>query len=123
MTQRAKFATIELHLRRADVAELADAHGSGPCSRKGVEVQVLSSAPMLDITDGQLFVLGLSIVIPSSMLLYSNGRDADVKETLRAEIAVGFERLINRMDENYRELVNRIQRLEGKVGVEYPARR
>jgi hypothetical protein len=29
----------------ADVAELADAHGSGPCSRKGVEVQVLSSAP------------------------------------------------------------------------------
>ena len=31
---------------RADVAELADAHGSGPCSRKGVEVQVLSSAPV-----------------------------------------------------------------------------
>jgi hypothetical protein len=32
-------------IKRADVAELADAHGSGPCSRKGVEVQVLSSAP------------------------------------------------------------------------------
>src|SRR5579862_2869151 len=30
--------------RRADVAELVDAHGSGPCARKGVEVQVLSSA-------------------------------------------------------------------------------
>ena len=30
---------------RAEVAELADAHGSGPCTRKGVEVQVLSSAP------------------------------------------------------------------------------
>jgi hypothetical protein len=30
------------------VAELADAHGSGPCSRKGVEVQVLSSAPSLE---------------------------------------------------------------------------
>jgi hypothetical protein len=29
----------------ADVAELADALGSGPSSRKGVEVQVLSSAP------------------------------------------------------------------------------
>ena len=28
----------------ADVAELVDAHGSGPCARKGVEVQVLSSA-------------------------------------------------------------------------------
>ncbi len=29
----------------ADVAELADAHDSGSCTRKGVEVQVLSSAP------------------------------------------------------------------------------
>src|SRR6185437_8511722 len=28
------------------MAELADAHGSGPCSRKGVEVQVLLSAPL-----------------------------------------------------------------------------
>jgi hypothetical protein len=27
------------------VAELVDAHGSGPCGRKPVEVQVLSSAP------------------------------------------------------------------------------
>ena len=33
-----------LESRRADVAELVDAHGSGPCARKGVEVQVLSSA-------------------------------------------------------------------------------
>ena len=29
---------------RADVAELVDAHGSGPCALRGVEVQVLSSA-------------------------------------------------------------------------------
>ena len=35
---------LELRLLRADVAELVDAHGSGPCARKGVEVQVLSSA-------------------------------------------------------------------------------
>ena len=34
-------ATLSL---RADVAELVDAHGSGPCGRKPVEVQVLSSA-------------------------------------------------------------------------------
>src|SRR5947209_394570 len=34
-------------LHRADVAELADALGSGLSSRKGVEVQVLSSAPTL----------------------------------------------------------------------------
>src|SRR5581483_134591 len=30
---------------RAEVAELADAHGSGPCARKGVGVRVPSSAP------------------------------------------------------------------------------
>ena len=35
--------------RRADVAELADAHDSGSCTRKGVEVQVLSSAPNASI--------------------------------------------------------------------------
>jgi hypothetical protein len=30
----------------AEVAELADAHGSGPCTRKGVGVRVPSSAPI-----------------------------------------------------------------------------
>ncbi|CRI68020.1 hypothetical protein THIOKS190125 [Thiocapsa sp. KS1] len=30
----------------AEVAELVDAHGSGPCGRKLVEVRVLSSAPI-----------------------------------------------------------------------------
>jgi hypothetical protein len=33
-------------LYRAGVAELADAHGSGPCTRKGVGVRVPSSAPI-----------------------------------------------------------------------------
>ena len=31
----------------AEVAELADAHGSGPCTRKGVGVRVPSSAPSI----------------------------------------------------------------------------
>jgi hypothetical protein len=33
---------VKMH---AVVAESADAHGSGPCPREGVEVQVLSTAP------------------------------------------------------------------------------
>src|SRR5205807_7291239 len=36
-----------LHSLHAEVAELADAHGSGPCTRKGVGVRVPSSAPIL----------------------------------------------------------------------------
>src|SRR6185312_2574357 len=31
----------------AEVAELPDAHGSGPCTRKGVGVRVPSSAPLI----------------------------------------------------------------------------
>src|SRR5215475_10480230 len=33
----------------AGVAELVDAHGSGPCTRKGVGVRVPSSAPLLSV--------------------------------------------------------------------------
>src|SRR5574338_678295 len=35
---------------KAEVAELADAHGSGPCTRKGVGVRVPSSAPEFLVT-------------------------------------------------------------------------
>ena len=34
-------------LEYAEVAELVDAHDSGSCARKGVEVRVFSSAPVL----------------------------------------------------------------------------
>ena len=40
----------------ADMAELADAHGSGPCDRKVMEVQVLLSAPNHSKTNH--FVIG-----------------------------------------------------------------
>ena len=40
------------HPDRAEVAELAYAHGSGPCGRKPVRVQVPASAPtLLDCSD------------------------------------------------------------------------
>ena len=35
----------KLFSRYAVMAELADAHGSGPCARKGMEVRVLLAAP------------------------------------------------------------------------------
>ena len=55
LTQQAAFARLEIAAElaeslfrvRAEVAELADAHGSGPCTRKGVGVRVPSSAPIL----------------------------------------------------------------------------
>ena len=39
------FVRVSDIIEKAGVAELADAHASEACSRKGVEVQVLSSAP------------------------------------------------------------------------------
>jgi hypothetical protein len=39
------------------------------------------------MTDPQMMTLALAIVIPLSMLIYSNSRITEAKETLRAEIA------------------------------------
>tara|TARA_B100000686_G_scaffold122212_1_gene129441 strand:+ start:798 stop:938 length:141 start_codon:yes stop_codon:yes gene_type:complete len=37
-------------LEYAEVAELVDAHDSGSCASNGVEVRVLSSAPIISAT-------------------------------------------------------------------------
>jgi hypothetical protein len=49
--------------------------------------------------------MGIAVIFPLSMLLYSNSRITDVrssindaKETLRAEMALGFNRLENKID-------------------------
>ena len=38
------------------------------------------------MTDIQLLTLAMAVVVPLSLLLYSNSRITDAKETLRAEI-------------------------------------
>jgi len=50
------------------------------------------------VTDQQLLTLGIAVVFPLSMLIYSNSRITEAKETLRAEMALGFERLSNKID-------------------------
>jgi len=37
--------------------------------------------------------LAIAFIVPLSMLLYSNSRITEAKETLRAEIAAGFSRM------------------------------
>jgi hypothetical protein len=39
------------------------------------------------VNDIQLLTLALAVIVPLSLLLYSNGRITEAKETLRAEIA------------------------------------
>lgn len=50
------------------------------------------------MSDSQLMTLCLSIAPPIALLIYSNSRIMDAKETLRAEMALGFERLPNKID-------------------------
>jgi len=38
------------------------------------------------MTDAQMMTLALAVIIPLSMLIYSNSRITEAKETLRAEI-------------------------------------
>jgi hypothetical protein len=40
-----------------------------------------------------MMTLALAIIIPLSMLIYSNSRITEAKETLRAEMAAGFARM------------------------------
>jgi septal ring factor EnvC (AmiA/AmiB activator) len=38
------------------------------------------------VTDAQVLTLAIAVIVPLSMLIYSNSRISDAKETLRAEI-------------------------------------
>jgi hypothetical protein len=40
------------------------------------------------LTDAQMMTMALAIIIPLSMLIYSNSRITEAKETLRAEMAL-----------------------------------
>lgn len=64
---------------RAEVAELADAHGSGPCTRKGVGVRVPSSAPILLKSLAQNDSTGLlrSAGVSRCSLVYTKNRPAN----------------------------------------------
>jgi len=50
------------------------------------------------MNDQQILTIAIAIVFPLSMLIYSNSRISEAKETLRAEMALGFERLSNKID-------------------------
>jgi|HubBroStandDraft_4_1064222.scaffolds.fasta_scaffold1593575_1 hypothetical protein len=67
------------------------------------------------MTDAQLLTLAISIVLPLSMLLYSNSRITDTKETLRAEIGETRPTLRAEMAAGFARIENAISRLETKL--------
>jgi hypothetical protein len=76
------------------------------------------------MTDAQLLTLAIAIVVPLSLLLYSNSRITDTKDTLRAEIGESkyalraeMEILRSETAAGFARIERAIERLETKVVV------
>jgi len=76
------------------------------------------------VTDAQLLTLAIAIVVPLSLLLYSNSRITDAKEPLRAEIGETKQTLRAEMESlrsetaaGFGRIERAIERLETKLVV------
>jgi hypothetical protein len=67
------------------------------------------------MTDTQLLTLALAIIIPLSLLLYSNTRITEAKETLRAEIKLGATELHAEIEALRAEIKAGFERLETRL--------
>jgi hypothetical protein len=69
------------------------------------------------ITDAQILTLAMAVVIPLSLLIYSNSRITDAKETLRSEIGETKQTLRAEMAAGFASIEHAIERLEHKLAV------
>jgi hypothetical protein len=69
------------------------------------------------MTDAQMMTLALAIIIPLSMLLYSNSRITEAKETLRAEIAAARETLRSEIAAGFSRVSSDIQSLKADLKI------
>ena len=67
------------------------------------------------MTDPQLMTLAFAIIIPLSMLLYSNSRIAEAKETLRAEMVAGNGRITEMKETLRAEMAARFARMSTEI--------
>jgi hypothetical protein len=63
------------------------------------------------VTDQQVLTLAIAIVLPLSMLLYSNSRITEAKETLRAEIRRDIMELRLEMNERFNSIDRKLDEL------------
>ena len=67
------------------------------------------------MTDPQMMTLALAIIIPLSMLIYSNSRITEAKETLRAEIATGNSRITDVREVLRAEMAAGFERMSSEI--------
>jgi hypothetical protein len=67
------------------------------------------------MTDPQLITLAFAIIIPLSILLYSNSRITEAKETLRAEMATGNNRITDVKETLRAEMAAGFSRISSEI--------
>ena len=69
------------------------------------------------MTDPQMMTLALAVIIPLSMLLYSNSRITEAKETLRAEMVALRETLRVEIAAGFTRMSTEIQSLKADLKI------
>jgi hypothetical protein len=69
------------------------------------------------MTGAQMMTLALAVIIPLSLLIYSNSRITDAKETLRAEIRAETAELKGETAKLKGEIMGGFDRLEAKLAI------
>jgi len=69
------------------------------------------------MSDIQVLTVAIAVIVPISLLLYSNTRVNDAKETLRAEIALAKETLRAEMARGFENVLAAIRALETKLEI------
>ena len=67
------------------------------------------------MTDPQMMTLALAIIIPLSLLLYSNSRITEAKETLRAEMATCNSRITDVKETLRAEMAAGFSRISSEI--------
>jgi hypothetical protein len=67
------------------------------------------------MTDIQMLTIALAIIVPLSLLIYSNSRVTDVKEVLRAEMHSQIAELRLLIERNHSEMMLKLAEMVGRL--------
>ena len=67
------------------------------------------------MSDIQILTIALAIIVPLSLLIYSNSRVTDVKEVLRAEMHSQIAELRLLIERNHSEMMLRLAEIVGRL--------
>jgi len=104
-----------LSLRQGDFHRLHDTGRArarqAACGSLTYQLKVSQSGAMSDI---QILTIALAIIVPLSLLIYSNSRVTDVKEVLRAEMHSQVAELRLVIERNHSEMMLKLAEIVGR---------